>query len=261
MLDSKIPKSLKKTKETPDSMETDEVFYPFNPELHLPVIKNILCCSKIATYVSGRRYQGIWCGFVNEEMFHYAYPLVTKPGKNTKTTVHCDVQGTGAEFILGVPNPKWVFTILKEAFKVCYPDEDQNKWLLWEIVGFNTAVYGHPVIQKAPDIGTAIELKILDRSMGGEKNKNTTNWLRESSFNRISCAVPLIRVFDENEEEGVFPVQYLEEISALYKELREKQELDKENKLKLSKNTVLEALKKAQEETKAIEQARKYTIL
>lgn len=239
------------------------ISYPFDMEKHIPIIKKYLCCSRVSTLVNGKQLQGIYCGLLNECMFHAAYPIITQLGDANKTTLFCDPRGTGAKYLLGVPNPKYVFTILKEAFKDAYPEVDPSQWLFWEVVHCNQALYGHQTSQKAPSLSNILVEKMYEREMVGEKVKPSTIWLKEATYRRYKSAIPMEHVFEnkirenkkqveKNEvvvEESTFPQTYLSNMATIYQQFKENIQGKEEKPYRLAPDVIMEAIKKAQEET------------
>lgn len=241
--------------------------FPFKKSEHVPVIKCILCTDVIRTYIDGKQYFGIFSGFNNEAMFHAAYPVIIEPGDKNRTTINANPVGLGAKYILGVSNPKYVFSVLEEAFKVCFPEEDPKKWMFWEIVQFNQSVYGQQPSNKAPKIDSVTLEKLYYREIAGDKTRHSTIWLNEATFKRFNSSVPMSTVFRDkilrNKEqinlgktvssirETTFPENYIHDVSDIIaKHKAERTNSEDKKMFSIAPDVLKRAIHEAEEKTK-----------
>lgn len=150
----------------------------FDPEKHLPVIREVLGCHEVDTPVG----KALYLGLTAETNPFAVYGVVLEMPKRQHAPIDL------LRYVVGVGKPPLVFTALEEAFnRLGLAAEGELRD--WQIVRYNIAYYGQEAFNTRLSYAALREKLLLRREFGGVTKSVGTNMASESSCKRYVCAI------------------------------------------------------------------------
>lgn len=139
---------------------------------------------------------GVFTGFDLTPCLYYTYPCLLgettgADGNPIKKKRGSKEVHKATDYVLACANPVNIFTGLREAFKILFPDIDEAKFRKWEAFRLNNEYYSSKVSGQAVDFKTYIAELGESKVMGGAKPHKVVHVIEDIGVSRYLRAINL----------------------------------------------------------------------
>lgn len=172
----------------------------------------------VPVYLSLLDKLALYSGLTNETLAFSAYPILLSPAHKK------DQKQVPQNYILGVSRPAIIFTVLRDIFKVRYPERNPMDCINWDVYRFNRAYYAFKT-EKASYNQDILQLTMAEtKPFGGPRDPANIHWLEENKLKRWVKAISLEEYFKDKDVKKIknppipasakpWPANYLNQIN------------------------------------------------
>lgn len=147
-------------------------------------------------YNAATKSVGVFTGFDLTPCMYYVYPCLLgettdKNGNPIKKKRGSKKIHKATDYVLACANPVNIFTGLREAFKILFPDVDETKYRKWEAFRLNNEYYTSKVSGQVVDFKTYIAELGESKVMGGAKPHKVVHVIEDIGVSRQLRAIHL----------------------------------------------------------------------
>ena len=195
----------------------------------------------------------LYSGLTNEALAFNAYPILLS------AAIKKDGKSVPQDYILGVSKPPIIFTVLRDIFKILYPERNPMDCINWDVYKFNRAFYGFKT-EKASYNQDLLQLSMAEtKPFGGPRDPSNIHWLEENKLKRFVKTISLEEYFKDKDIKKIknpeipttakpWPANYLNQINEKVEALKKSLLLAEEKaEGALRKKEIADAIKNLKE--------------